>query len=448
MAQVIFIISLLCSGIFFYMLWTRPLAILCWIAILVFIIIGFSGFKTDVSQKVDFGKLASENVLLIARLLLISGIGVFLYYINLSILDIIFYFILINFLLFIWSHFINYSDGKKVFHISYFISLFFLFFLFSDQIRTSELIFIFASLVPFHLAIYTFIIFVVWIIHKPSNIVLDYSYLLFHLSVIIAIFFNKEKITLYNIIIAQLYLTLIYYVNTYIKKLKEKQIKEKKTITAEDILEWKTISEIKKYKKDDIYYDMIYKYYKLLESISNFSYEVLYFANTAIMIFMIWFYIKFIFKINPTSIDQLFYWFCIILFFINFIITKKYSQKTIFLHKIIAFVVVNFAIYVNLIYMLWTDKINIIVAIVIIRNYMNSILISQTRKVFKNIFFRQDYWYWIWANMLSLIANIILLVYTNIPNQLVFAIICVYLGSFVFLTYYNINFVYNEISSE
>ena len=90
---------------------------------------------------------------------------------------------------------------------------------------------------------------------------------------------------------------------------------------------------------------------------------------------------------------------------------------------------INFAIYVSL-FSYFNGDVGAVVSRGIIRNLVSSSMIFYAHKVpmLAKIFSKTDYMYWIVASIGAMVVNVLLLMKTDLPGQLIFFLVLVYLG--------------------
>ena len=148
--------------------------------------------------------------------------------------------------------------------------------------------------------------------------------------------------------------------------------------------------------------------------------------NILLIAIMIVVYINNIWKVIPTMHERL-YWIIIASFVSNVIFLKKINYSSI-IQRLIVFAVINFAIYVSL-FSVCDGNLTQIVWSAVLWNIFSAILIfyipaTGIWKYFKKI----DYTFWMITTILAIVVNIILFNRTNLPGQLLFSIIFLYVG--------------------
>ena len=149
------------------------------------------------------------------------------------------------------------------------------------------------------------------------------------------------------------------------------------------------------------------------------------------------------------TIDQFLYRVIIAFFIGNVFILKKVNFNSM-LQNLVVFLVINFAIYLSL-FSFFNGDISSIVRRGIIWNLASSVALFYAPKVMKNILEKIDYTYWTIATLIALVVNVILLIKTELPGQLIFFFVLLYLGIQGMLLFYATKYVMkksNELLEE
>ena len=135
-------------------------------------------------------------------------------------------------------------------------------------------------------------------------------------------------------------------------------------------------------------------------------------------------------------VNHLLYRAVIATFITNVLLLKKVGYNSV-VQNLVVFLVINFAIYVSL-FSYFNGDVGSVVSRGIIRNIMSSSMIFYAHRVpmLAKIFTRTDYMYRIVASIGAMIVNVILLMRTELPGQLIFFLVLVYLGLQSMIIYY------------
>ena len=136
------------------------------------------------------------------------------------------------------------------------------------------------------------------------------------------------------------------------------------------------------------------------------------------------------------AINHLLYRIVIVTGISNVLLLKKVWYNSI-LQNLVVFFVINFAIYVSL-FSYFNGDAGAVVGRWIIWNIYSSSMIFYAHKIpmLAKIFSRTDYIYRIVASIGAMIVNVILLMKTDLPGQLIFFLALVYLGLQSMIIYY------------
>jgi hypothetical protein len=251
--------------------------------------------------------------------------------------------------------------------------------------------------------------------------------------------------------IAQVYITLIYTFFYYVLQQPE-TIKVTQWVTLDEILEgkrilWKQVHTTSQNTKPQ----WIASIQKEMSKVSSYTKASLSILNVVVILaMMLWFFFH-IQEGTNALIRELLYWLSIWLFVVNFILIKKidFYYK---IQRVFVFFILNFAIYLSLLnisHLLNWDSTSITL-IATIRNIVNSIAIFYSQGIFKSTTIKiADYYYWIAANLLAMIINIVLIArLLEVPWELRFALVTIYVGVQGYLMYYNIQYIKNLDSAQ
>jgi hypothetical protein len=148
--------------------------------------------------------------------------------------------------------------------------------------------------------------------------------------------------------------------------------------------------------------------------------------NILLIGIMIIIYINNIWKAVPAMHEWL-YRIIIASFVWNVVLLKRINYSSI-IQRLIVFAVINFAIYVSL-FSLCDGNLAQIVWSALLRNIFCGILIFYVPKIWIWKYFKKiDYIFWLIITLLAMVINIALFNRTNLPGQLLFSIIFLYVG--------------------
>ncbi|UFX82706.1 hypothetical protein HLG78_00955 [Candidatus Absconditicoccus praedator] len=341
----------------------------------------------------------------------------------------------LNIFLYLISYIINYKDGVKIFHVGYYFSWLLLFYEAVGVLSISDIFDVFLIFIVLSFVVYTFIIF---ILSNFTQINLSYirnlNFLYFLLFVVVFIYSNLYDTTYVALLISQLFLMIVFgfiYICYKFTKKKEEESKNK----IETILSGGSLIE----KKQKTIYDLFSDISDFFKNIPEHIKLALALVNLFLMFGQIY-----IFFLNIGSDDILFYeilyWLGILVFFINFILLKLIDYYY-YIQRIMAFFVINFGIYLTILNIFGQDYFYIVV-IGILRSIIGSLLIFFSKSfIYKKLLFREDYYFWILANGMAMLLNVYFIFLLDINNALKINFILLYVGLWIFMTFYNIKFL-------
>lgn len=446
MPHIFFSTTISIFAYFFYIVGFWQISIVCLLMIISYFLLSIQKLKTEDWnwKSISLKKILKQNWLIVARLLILIGIWAFMKFFLIDIIHIFLILIGLNLSLRIFSLLFKYQDWERLFKFTYFLLLLILFCFLYTKLALLEFIPILLSTIIFHLWLFGFLFFIIWNFIKLPKYYFAILYNLTQISIPIALVVTGiyfEKILL-SLIISQIFLFFIYYTNFLTFNNIDYYQEKTKKITAEEILQWEKVLQHRK-KTKKIKEKLIVLYHQVLKKLNDITLQISSSLNIVFMVLIIILYVKnFLNGINSLNY-QIWYRISIIIFVSSFLVIKKTPVKLLNIHKAFVFLIINFVAYINFLYLFGKEEIGNIVSVGILRNFVNAIAISQSKHIFKKwLFVARDYFYRIWANILSLIINIILLIYSWLPWEVIFWGITLYLWAFGFITYYNINYVY------
>lgn len=349
------------------------------------------------------------------------------------------YFLIVaNILLWYLSYFIKYKDGTLFFHLWYYFSWGIFFYQIYPLLSFSSFFDVILLFIVKTFALYVFLIFIIWtfIENKLYNIK-QIAFLYFILTAMVFIYSNISDTPYISLVISQFLLTLIflfiYLLNVFQQRYKEKVTSKSK---LEYILEGWTIAS-KKEKR---------KFSKILEDVSGFFNSVPEYIKFLLALLNLWLIFGqiYIFFMNIGSDEflyyEMFYWFSILMFFINFVLMKLINYYYS-LQRIFSFFILNFWIYLTIIN-IFGENYFYIVLFWIGWNLFNSLIIFVSKRLFlSEILKKEDFYLWIFANFLAVLVNIYFIYLLDIALDTSIYIITMYIWMWFFVTFYNIKYI-------
>lgn len=357
--------------------------------------------------------------------------------------------LLLNVLALIGSLFLNYSDGKWIFHAWTYVSIILYIIAIMQTPWHHSIfghIFVFCVLM---FALYAFIYFIVGSIRQTREFAW-FVFLFFHFSGIIflysslALYFEGLLTsTIYLLtFFSHIYMLLVYLGIYYIQKLYQKE----QHALGENILAKKQnkiidqiLSGSKSYMKDLAPNKVLGHMYQFIISIPEPVKIALSALNVLIVVLQIFFLWKNMWSWN-VALYEISYWLSIVIFFVNFILLKQINFYS-FVQRICVFFLINFGIYLTVINNFWSNYMYIVV-LGVIWNLLNSFALFGTKYFnLSKIFYVEDYYFWIWSNLMAMAVNCFFLFKLWLQLKISIALLLMYTWFQLFLTYYNVKYL-------
>jgi len=342
--------------------------------------------------------------------------------------------IMINMLLLVGSYIFKYKDGTIVWHV-WFGFVFIALLCYVGIVHWAQDCFnIFRLIWCLYLWVVAFITCVLSIWYDMHK---NMYYLLFVLlcgSIMILLFKLTSNIYIFLIEMCVL-LAWLYSTIDYILKHKPPTQTQVKEISVRRILAWeRVLQKIPQHNNlSQIVYDFVYE-------MPRFVKYILEFANTLVIIILIYLYFKNALSLK-WSMEQLFYRIIMIWFIVNVYLLKKIDYTSI-VQRLFTYLVINFAIYISLFSAFSGDIWNIVIWW-IVWNLISSVVVFHVHKTKLWQYLRKiDYLFWIFATILAMIVNVILLINTWLSAKLLFPIVLLYVWIQGMLLYYSLRFVH------
>ena len=446
MTHLIIILTMWAFIAFFFAINFPWFSIIPWLILLFFTANSFVGFKPWNFNLRDF---LETNSLYLSWILILLGISWLFFFLNVDTLYIAIYMMAINLLLRVGSFLTNYQDGKGLFHVMYYVSFIWFVTAVWNIFDFTTLIKVLGYALPFHLLIYSIVAGLIWRFTKVEGRVWGLAYAFAHLTILRWAANIIGDIRLIHLVLWQAYLAVVYFTTDKILRLKAPVPKKYKPIDAKDILAGQKVLEYRRHHQT-IPTNGGLRVTHIQPFLVNLDPRVSLFINTyniALIAVVIWYYMFAFSDGSPVITDQALYWVSMLLFFINFIITQKEFHLPR-RQRIFVFLIINFAIYSNIIFLAGSQP-TTITSLGVSWNIINSLLILYSKHLIPNHLLKEhDYWYWITVNMLVVPVNLFFMAQINISWSLLFALISTYLGVQGFLLFYNIKYIKQEKNTD
>jgi len=421
----LFLLVLVCIVLFLYGIWLRylwifPIIILFWFLVHWIIKSSIPFFSQNLFR---YSLYIAWIFISFSLLWLLSFFWVWF---PMSILLII----VLNVLLWLWSYVFDYQDWKKIFQFAYYLFVFVflikMFFLVSIW-EFYDLLFLILNL---HLWFVAFFVFIVWIWYDIDRNV-SYN---FFVTAICTVFFLIIRIVpsfIGWLALDSLFLTLLYFGLSRFIQHKSESVW---TISVRRILAGERVT-----KKVVFSNWMLKNIFDFVDNMPVFYRYILEFLNIFLVFGLIWYFFMNAGSLN--NLNQFLYWFVIAFFVWNVLFLKKISYTSI-VQNLFLFVVIYFSLYFSLFsYFEW--NLQSMVSWVIFCNIIISWLIFYIpkSKFFVGVFEKIDYRYWIIVGIIAFVINIVLLFKTQLPWELIFFLVLLYIGIESAMVFYGSKFI-------
>ncbi|MCF7835292.1 hypothetical protein K9M48_04615 [Candidatus Gracilibacteria bacterium] len=372
-------------------------------------------------EKFKTRKDLQQYLILLAWIVIMTGFAISLHFFGLSNIDVSKVLIVFNLILWIGSHLFEYKDGKTIFQTLYYLSLGFLFITIYKFVGRAGIGKLLSGFWAFDMAINGFLLFVVGMKTEIEKY-LRYKFGILLIGSVILIIINQVQDFYLALFISSLLLSGIYFAIHKILSQRPPSVEQEKTISVRLILAGERITKHQKpFKKDFI--RELYEYLVNIPTIAKYALEGL---NIILIVLLVIVYIRNI-GISMDTVHEWLYRIMIANFVFNVMLLKRIGYTSI-IQRLIVFAVINFAIYVSL-FSICDGNIAQIAWAALLWNIFCAILIFYAPKSFVGQYFQKiDYIFWLITTLLAMIINIILFNRTDMPGQLLFGIIFLYIG--------------------
>ena len=281
-----------------------------------------------------------------------------------------------------------------------------------------------------HLGIVAFIIFVVWLQEEVEKY-MRYKLGILSLGAIFLLVVDQIKNVYLALTIDSLILTWIYYLIYKVFQFKPQSLEKKKDVSLRRVLAGERMTVTKKHYANTKTMEILHGFFVAMP---NWTKQLLELFNVVLIAVLIIYYITHVGDF--AAVNHLLYRAVIATFIVNVLLLKKVWYNSI-VQNLVVFLVINFAIYVSL-FSYFGGDVGAVVSRGIIRNVVSSSMIFYAHKVpmLAKIFSKTDYIYWIVVSIAAMIVNVILLINTELPGELIFFLVLVYLGLQSMIIYY------------
>ncbi len=347
--------------------------------------------------------------------------------------------------LLVWSFFLNYEDGKKIFHVGLALSLVLLLYqslFFLDRSWFFHFLLIVCAMM---FGVYSFLVVVMWALDRESPQIMKLmTFILFNISVISLIYIWSRDDLPSAVVLGQIYLMVIYCViygiHRYAAKLSELPTSTEDTV-LQDILDgkrilWRTPPFVIEWMSD------VSEFLHGLDKKTTFSVSFLNVILVAIQVylFLSWFWSE------SMWFTQGLFRFWVAAFFVNYLLLREiwfYHE----LQRWVAFLLINFGIYLSIIN-IYGDNIVWTVILGVWWSIVNSLAIFGTKRLdIDSLLMEKDYMYWLCSTAIATVFNLYFIMRLPLSGQFRYSFLFLYLWIQVVLFLYTYRFIKEESSS-
>lgn len=322
----------------------------------------------------------------------------------------------------------DYADGKKVFQFGYYLVLFVFLVVCSTKLIWIDFFDLLFSVSILHLGLISFLVFVVGVWFEVERNV----WYTFFVSLLCVLFFSVIKLiphfagalALDSVFLTGIYAALRWFVQQ--KPVVREHVSVRRILAGERVTSHVVFS------------------HKLLHQIFDFVNEmpvlfryVLEFLNIFIVIALIVYFLGHWSVLD--NVSQFLYWLIISFFVGNTLLLKRLGYTSI-VQNFFLFLVIHLGMYISF-FSYFGGDISSIVLWAVIWNLVTSVFLFYAPQILDRFFGVVDYWYWIIASIVSFGINVVLLLTTPFPGELIFFLVLLYVGIEGMLLFYGVKHV-------
>lgn len=411
--------------LFFYGIGLRYLAFIP----LLFLGIFFGYYGAMGTIKVQWSDLLKRYSLYVAWIIILAGIFGVLNYFWIDPLYSALWLLTLNLVLWMASILADYKDGTVIFQVWFYLSILVIWLIALATGGRALFFQVFAMHWVMHLGIIAFMIFIIGH-HKGVEKYLRYKLGVLSLWSIFLVVFDQIQNLYLALTVNSLILTGLYYFVYKIFQFRPQSLEHKKEVSVRRILAGERITAPKKVFTSKT----VEVLYGFMTAMPGWTKQILELFNIILIVILVVYYITHIG--NFAAVNHALYRAVIATFIANVLLLKKVWYNSS-IQNLVVFLVINFAIYVSL-FSYFSGDVGAVVSRGIIRNLVSSSMIFYAHKVpmLAKIFSKTDYIYRIVASIWAMIVNVILLINTELPGELIFFLVLVYVGLQSMIIYY------------
>ena len=396
---------------------------------LLFIGIFFWYYGATQTIKVQSSDLLKRYSLYVAWIIILAGIFGVANYFWMDPIYTVLWLLTLNLVLWMTSILTDYKDGTILFQLWFYLAIAVLLLIAFAIGGWSVFFDVFSLCWMMHLGIIAFMIFIIGH-HKGVEKYLRYKLGILSLGAIFLVVFDQIKNIYLALTINGVLLTTVFYFISKIFKLTPQSDETKKNISVRRILAGERITEVKKHFRSA----WVGHVYHFIENMPKATKQILEVFNIILIATLIIYYITHVWDF--ASVNHVLYRAVIATFVTNVLLLKKVWYNSI-IQNLVVFLVINFAIYVSL-FSYFQGDVGSVASRWIFRNVFSAAMIFYAHKIpmLAKIFNKTDYWYWIVSCVAAMVVNVILLIKTQLPGELIFFLVLVYLGLQSMIVFY------------
>lgn len=396
---------------------------------LIFVGMFFGYYGATQTIKVHGSELLKRYALYVARIIIMAGLFGLLNFFGMESIYVALWLLTLNLILWMWSIIADYKDGTLVFQVGFYLATFFILMIALALGGWGVFFTVLSMHRVMHLGIIAFMIFIIGH-HKGVEKYLRYKLAILSLGTVMFVVFDQIKNIYLALSINSLLLTWLFYLISKIFALTPPSEEKKKEISVRRILAGERITAVKK----QFTSPFMQRIHAFISQIPDATKRILELFNIALIVILIITYIT-----NITTfigVSHLWYRIVIVAFVANVLLLKRVGYNSI-IQNLVVFLVINFAIYVSL-FSYFNGDVGAVATRGIIRNIRSAGMIFYAHRVpmLAKIFGKTDYIYRIIACIAAMVVNVILMISTQLPGELIFFLVLVYVGLQSMIIYY------------
>jgi len=337
----------------------------------------------------------------------------------------LFWLLWVHIVLWGWSYLYDFDDGKKIFHVGYYVTLTLVFIQLFRFVDLYTFVHYVMAFVVMTMAVYASIVFLMTALDKKVDSMIKYIFfILFNISVIILIYLWWRDDLHSAVVLAQVYLMALYVIIYgtwwYYDQIKDDVVLDEDHL-AEEILEWKRVL----WRRVPFISDAVVTIQWFLDGLDKRTSFTLSFMNIVLVVIQLYLFVVG-FWWSWWWVVQLVFWFGLAAFFVNYLLLREiwFSHQ---LQRSFAFVLLNFWIYLSIIE--WFGA-NIfwIVILWITWSLLNSFVIFLSKRLhLDTLLEKQDFIIWMGTTVLSSLVNMYFILRLPLSGQFRFSVMFVYM---------------------